>query len=272
SERTAAAPPIGNGDAIVAQAPVTGVPGTQPITPVQPGATGPGTTAPPAPANTSPIIPTAPPGPITNTPVTPPPPPAPPASTKTDDTGTTSTEKADATGSSGSPSTGTTRDTGSGAVPPAAQFLTFAKDAAQTYDPLKRAGAEFGPAANAIDGKPATVWDVVVPADGQPIGAGLVIDLGKPYALRSLRLITPTEGFTVEIYGATSAKELPTDVIDKRWIHLTDSTSTLDDELIVLKGKGDGAKVRLVLLYVTLPGEPTDPKVAIGDVKLRGTP
>ena len=56
---------------------------------------------------------------------------------------------------------------------------------------------------------PSTVWDVVVPADGQPINAGLVIDLGKPYALRSLRIATPTDGFTVEIYGAKSAKELP---------------------------------------------------------------
>jgi hypothetical protein len=150
--------------------------------------------------------------------------------------------------------------------------ITFKKDAAQTYDPLKRAGAEFGPAANAIDAKPNTVWDVVVPADNEPIGAGLVIDLGKPYALRSLRLITPTEGFTVEIYGAKSAKELPADVIDKRWIHLTDSKATLDDDLILLKGKGDGAKVQLVLLYFTLPADSTDPKVAIGDVKLRGTP
>jgi hypothetical protein len=167
--------------------------------------------------------------------------------------------------------TGTTGGTGSTATTDPT-FLTFAKDAAQTYDPLKRAGAEFGPAANAIDDKPNTVWDVVVPADGQPIGAGLVIDLGKPYALRSLRLSTPTDGFTVEVYGAKSAKELPADVIDKRWIHLTDSKATLDDDLILLKGKGDGAKVQLVLLYFTLPGDPTDPKVAIGDVKLRGTP
>ena len=118
--------------------------------------------------------------------------------------------------------------------------IDFEKDAAQTYDPTKRAGAEFGPAALAIDAKPDTVWDVTVPADGQPIAAGLVIDLGKPYALRSLRLDTPTDGFTVEIYGAKSAKQLPEDVIDKRWIHLTDKKFVLDGEPILLKGKGAG--------------------------------
>ncbi len=146
------------------------------------------------------------------------------------------------------------------------------KDAAQTYDPIKRAGAEFGPAALAIDAKPDTVWDVTVPADGQPIAAGLVIDLGKRYALRSLRLDTPTDGFTVEVYGAKSAKALPEDVIDKRWIHLTDKKFVLDDEPIILKGKGGNAKVQLLLLHFTAPADPADPRVAIANVKLRGTP
>jgi hypothetical protein len=150
--------------------------------------------------------------------------------------------------------------------------IKLKKDAAQTYDPIKRAGAEFGPAALAVDGKTDSVWDVTVPADGQPIAAGLVIDLGKPYALRSLRLDTPTDGFTVEVYGAKSAKQLPEDVIDKRWIHLTDKKFVLDDEPIVLKGKGDGAKVQLLLLHFTTPADPDDPRVAIGEVKLRGTP
>jgi hypothetical protein len=152
------------------------------------------------------------------------------------------------------------------------EVIALAKDAAKTYDQPARAGAEFGPAANAIDDKPGSVWDVVVPADGQPIAAGLVIDLGRPYALQSLRLATPTDGFTVQIYGAKSAKELPEDVIDKRWIHLTDSKSTLDGDPIRLKGKGEGAKVQLVLLYFTDPANPTDPRVAIGNVALRGTP
>ncbi|HWI07723.1 MAG TPA: hypothetical protein VNT54_09430, partial [Solirubrobacteraceae bacterium] len=158
------------------------------------------------------------------------------------------------------------------ATPSGSAVIELAKDAAKTYNQPARAGAEFGPAKNAIDGKPGTVWDVVVPADDQPIAAGLVIDLGKPHALRSLRLATRTPGFTVEVYGARSAKELPADVIDKRWIHLTDKKGVEDDELINLKGKGDGAKIELLLLHFTTPGDPVDPRVAIGEVTLRGAP
>ena len=227
---------------------------------VTPGATGPGVTA-PAPAaatNADADHPGPEPGAgATNTPVTPRPRHRRPAAARRP------------------PAAGRSTGTGNGGATAAtteAVTIKFKKDAAQTYDPTQRAGAEFGPPEDAIDDKPDTVWDVIVPADGQPIAAGLVIDLGKPYALRSLRLDTPTDGFTLEIYGAKSAKELPEDVIDKRWIHLTDKKFVLDDEPILLKGKGDGVKVQLVLLHITPPADPEDPRVAIGNVKLRGTP
>ncbi len=260
AERTASAPPAGSAT------PVTAAPDTAAALPpagvVTPGATGPGVTAPLAPpappTNVTPLVPT--PNPAqgaTNTPVAPPaqPPAAPPPAA--------------------APGTGANGGNGSsGATAATAQAVTigFKKDAAQTYDPIKRAGAEFGPPEHAIDDKADTVWDVTVPVDGQPIDAGLVIDLGKPYALRSLRLETPTDGFTVEIYGAKSAKELPEDVIDKRWIHLTDKKFVLDGEPIVLKGKGGGVKVQLVLLHIKAAADPEDPHVSIGNVTLRGTP
>jgi hypothetical protein len=268
AERTASAPPTGSAT------PVTAAPDTAAAVPpagvVTPGATGPGVTAPPAPpTNVTPLVPT--PNPAqgaTNTPVTPPavqPPAAqPPAAAPPPTAAGTGT----GTGTSG---TGTGNGTATAAATEAVT-ITFKKDAAQTYDPIKRAGAEFGPPEDAIDDKTDTVWDVTVPADGQPIDAGLVIDLGKPYALRSLRLDTPTDGFTLEIYGAKSAKELPEDVIDKRWIHLTDKKFVLDGEPILLKGKGGGAKVQLVLLHIKQAADPDDPHVAIGNVTLRGTP
>jgi hypothetical protein len=238
------------------------VPPATPGTVVQPGATGPNTTAPAPPAGSArPIIPTAPPAPATNRPV------APPATAGAPGT------SAPAPGSTGAQANAPAAPGTTAPAPSAGpEVIALSKDAAKTYNQPIRAGAEFGPAANAIDDKPGSVWDVVVPADGQPIAAGLVIDLGRPYALQSLRLATPTDGFTVQVYGARSAKELPQDVIDKRWIHLTDSKSTLDDDPIKLKGKGDGAKVQLVLLYFTAPADPTDPRVAIGNVTLRGTP
>ena len=266
AQRSAAAPPAGSGDPITAQVPGAAVPDATPQV-IQPGVTGPGVTPPATPpAAGTPIIPTTkPPSTAKNTPIAPVnPPPAAPATTDpaANDDATGSTDDA-------TDSTGSTAGAAQASTP---VTIELKKDAAKTYDPIKRAGAEFGPAANAIDAKADTVWDVTVPADGQPIAAGLVIDLGQPYALRSLRLDTPTDGFTVEIYGAKSAKALPEDVIDKRWVHLTDKKFVLDDEPILLKGKGDNAKVQLLLLHFTTPAEPDDPRVAIGNVKLRGTP
>ena len=271
AERSASTASLGSADPITAQTPGAVAPGTVTpgAVPVQPGATGPNTTAPPAAVTTTPIIPTKPPGPVTNVPVTPPP----AAAANGADSAQGSTGSTGSTDSADSGSAGSSGSTGSAASAPAApETIAFAKDAARTYNQPARAGAEFGPARYAIDDKPGTVWDVVVPADGQPIAAGLVLDLGKPHALRSLRLATTTPGFTVEIYGAKSAKELPADVIDKRWIHLTDKKAVEDGALINLKGKGDNAKVQLVLLHFTTPGNPSDPRVAIGDVTLRGAP
>ena len=262
AERSASTAPTGSAQPITAQTPGVAPPGTVTpgAVPVQPGATGPNTTAPPAAVQTTPIIPVKPPPATANVPVTPP-----PAAGTTAANPSTGAQKG-ATGAEGStPGTGST-------APAGVAEIAFAKDAAKTYNQPARAGAEFGPAKYAIDGKPATVWDVVVPADGQPIGAGLVIDLGKPHALRSLRLATTTPGFTVEVYGAKSAKQLPTDVIDKRWIHLTDRKAVEEGALINLRGKGEGAKIELLLLHFTTPGNPSDPRVAIGDVTLRGTP
>ncbi|MDP2712598.1 MAG: hypothetical protein Q8O56_15395 [Solirubrobacteraceae bacterium] len=259
AQRSASAPSAGSAAPILAQTPG----GTAPApAAVQPGATGPGVTAPPAPRpGGNPVIPTTrPPQAPTNTPVGPPGPGPDDADDESDDP---------APGGGGN--TGSSSD-GGAATAASATLIGFPRNAAKTYDPNTRAGAEFGPAANAIDDDPQTVWDVVVPADGQPVGAGLVIDLGRPYSLRSLRLTTPTEGFTLEVYGATSAKEMPADVIDKRWIHLTNTKSVESGKLILLKDKGDGAKVQLLLLHVTSVADAADPRVAIGDVALRGTP
>jgi hypothetical protein len=271
AERTASAPTAGDGAPIQAQTP--GVPGPASTT-IQPGATGPGTTPPPASTQ-------VPPGtgqpPLTGTPL---PPataeaikraqqrllkmrPVPPAA---GGKGVTPPAAAGTTPSKGTPA----------AQPPAAptaapQVIKLKSDAATTYDPAKRAGAEFGPAANAIDGKASTVWDVTVPADGNPLGVGLLVDLGAPYALESLRIATPTPGFRAELYGAVQ-KDVPADVLDKRWQHLTDRKQVADGEPIDLKGKGDAAKYQLFLVYVTMPAEPTDPRVAIDEFTLRGSP
>jgi hypothetical protein len=262
AQRTAAAPSSGNGAPITAGAPAV----TPPAVPT-PGATGPGTVAPavtpPAAGTTAPLIPnaTTPPG-VTPPAVTPPAvtPPAvtPPAVTPPPAAKTPPPPPA-ANTPPPPPAT------------PKAEIVTFAKGSAKTYDPAKRAGAEFGPAANAIDASPKTVWDVSVPADGKPIGAGLLLDLGKPYALRAIKIDTPTKGFHVELYGAVSNKTVPEDILDKRWEHLTDIKGVTDGKLVSLLKKSKD-KIAQLLLYITTPAEPTDPRVAVGKVTVAGTP
>jgi hypothetical protein len=270
AERTASAPASGNGNPVVAQAPAPAAPAA-PTAPVQPGATGPGTTPPPVVPGATPVAPGA--GPQTSAHPLPVPRPAvppgkgvvPPAAGKTP----AGTAKAPTAVPPAGAKTPEAQQSESATLTP--QVIALKSDGAQTYDPGKRAGAEFGPAANAIDRKLDTVWDVTVPADGNPIGAGLRIDMGAAYALQSLRVATDTPGFRVELYGAVD-KAVPADVLDKRWQHLTDSKAVASGKAIDLKGKGDAPKYRQFLVYVTAPAQPTDPRVAISELQLRGTP
>jgi hypothetical protein len=270
AERTASAPTAGNGNPVVAQAPAPAAPAA-PSAPIQPGATGPGTTPPMAIPGGTPAAPGA--GPQTSAhpivptphPVVPPKGVVPPVAGKTP-AGTAKAPAAVPPAGTGKPEA---QQSESATLTP--QIIALKSDAAQTYDPGTRAGAEFGPAANAIDRKLDTVWDVTVPADGNPIGAGLRIDMGASYALQSLRIATETPGFRVELYGAVD-KAVPADVLDKRWQHLTDSKHVESGKAIDLKGKGDAPKYRQFLVYVTAPAQPTDPRVAISELQFRGTP
>jgi hypothetical protein len=280
SERTASAPSSGNGNPIIAQAPTTAppaLPGTSPET-ITPGATGPGTVAPTVsianpPANPNQPLPGQIPGLQTPTrpgaklPVIPPTQPVTPPANQT----VTPSPAVTQSPSTSSPSTSTQSPSAKPAAV-APQVIDIKAGDAKTYDPAQRAGAEIGPAANAVDGKPHTVWDVVVPADGNPIGVGLMVDLPTASTLQSLRIATDTPGFSVELYGQVDTKDLPADVLDKRWQHLTDVKSVQDDAPISLKGKGDAAKFQRVLVWVTKPDVATDPRAAIGELTLRGTP
>ena len=256
AERTASAPTSGNGKPIQAQAPAqqAPAPSDQASPPIQPGATGPGTTPPVV----KPVIPPASARPVVPTPR----PVIPPAA---------ATPKPSLNGVKPVPGTGTAPTQQSATANVAPQILNLKSDAVRTYDPGKRAGAEFGPAANALDGKLGSVWDVTVPADGNPVGAGLLIDLGSPHALNSLRIATDTPGFRAEFYAAVD-KATPADVLDKRWQHLTDAKQVSNGATISLKGKGEAPKYQLFLVYVTTPAQPTDPRVAINELLLTGTP
>jgi hypothetical protein len=135
-----------------------------------------------------------------------------------------------------------------------------------TYDPYDRPGAEIGKARWAVDGKDDTMWDVVVPADGQPIGVGLLVDLGSAQTVSSIHFKTPTDGFRVEVY--TAKNKAPKAVTSKAWHHVADVPAAKESQSITLTGaKGQG--VRHILLWITTPGRPEDPRAAISELTVR---
>jgi hypothetical protein len=256
AQREASKPSSGSGNPVTAQTPAIGQQPSQ----VTPNDTGPGTTAPPPSTVTPPST-------GTTSPVVPPPTTVTPNLNNTtgntkQTTGNTNntTNNTKTTGNT----TGNTNTKTSGPKP-----IALATNAATLYDPEKRAGAEFGPPGNILDAKKSTVWDVTVPADGEPLGVGLVVDLGARYALKSLKMSTVTAGFDIELYGAKGTK-IPPDILDARWDHLTDRVNYPDGKSIDLESKGDG-KVRFVALWFAEAADDQDPRVAIGDVKIFGT-
>jgi hypothetical protein len=197
--------------------------------------------APITPTQSTPITPV----PSTSTPITPTP------------SGTNNT--------STSPSTTTNQQPTQPAGP---QPIQLAGDAGKAYDPYGKSKAS-GEAERAIDDDPATSWYVDL-KDPAQAGLGYAIDLGKLQGIREIDLQTPTPGFRIEVY-ATDETELPPDILDTRWSHITNvsDVGTKDDgkQEIVL-GAGT-SKYRNLLLWFTKP--PTDgSRIRLTEVKPLG--
>jgi hypothetical protein len=187
----------------------------------------------------------------------------PTTSTPTTSTPTTSTPSPTNTGTTTSPSTTTTQPEPTGPQP-----IQLAGDAGKAYDPYGKSKAS-GEAERAIDDDPATSWYVDL-KDPAQLGLGYAIDLGKLQGIREIDLETPTPGFRIEVY-ATDETELPPDILDTRWSHITNvsDVGTKDDgkQKIVL-GAGT-TKYRNLLLWFTEP--PTDgARIRLTEVKPLG--
>jgi hypothetical protein len=174
---------------------------------------------------------------------------APITPTPTTSTPTTSTPAPTNTNTTTTPSTTTDQQ------PAGPQPIQLAGDAGKAYDPYGKSKAS-GEAERAIDDDPATSWYVDL-KDPAQLGLGYAIDLGKLQGIREIQLETPTPGFRIEVY-ATDETELPPDILDTRWSHITNvsNVGTKDNgkQTIVL-GAGT-TKYRNLLLWFTKP--PTD--------------
>jgi hypothetical protein len=152
--------------------------------------------------------------------------------------------------------------------PAGPQPIQLAGDAGKAYDPYGKSKAS-GEAERAIDDDPATSWYVDL-KDPAQVGLGYAIDLGKLQGIREIDLETPTPGFRIEVY-ATDETDLPPDILDTRWSHITNvsNVGTKDDgkQKIVL-GAGT-TKYRNLLLWFTKP--PTDgARIRLTEVKPLG--
>jgi hypothetical protein len=188
--------------------------------------------------------------PVTPAPTTPTPTPTPSTSTPSTSTPSTST-----------PTTTQPQDTGP-------QPIELKSDAGSAYDPYGRAKATGKPE-RALDDDTSTSW-YVDPNDPQSIGVGYAVDLGKLQGIREIKLQTTTPGFTMEVY-ATDEPELPPDILDTRWSHVTNVSKVgvkEDGKENVVLGAGS-TKYRNLLLWFTTP--PTDgPRLRLVELKLLG--
>jgi hypothetical protein len=258
----ASAPPAGAHADVAPPATQTPAP-----TQSQPAPTTPGATTNTLPKVKTPKAPTA-----QGTPVTPVPPTTPgttslpSTSTPTPSTSIPSTP----TPSTSTPSTSTPQQT-TPTQPQGPQPIELAGTAGSAYDPYGRAKAS-GQTARALDGDASTSW-YVDPADPQTIGVGYAVNLGKLTGIREVDVDTSTPGFKLEIY-ATDEPQLPPDILDTRWSHITNvpDVGTKDDgkQKIVL-GAGT-TKYRNLLLWFTSPPKPATAggRLRLVDLKVLG--
>lgn len=139
---------------------------------------------------------------------------------------------------------------------------------ARNYDPMQRAGVEFGKPKATIDKRSRTVWDVNVPADGQPFNVGITLDLGdEAKKVSELKIGTPTPKFGAVIYRADT-EEIPETVDDKEWKLVKTIESVSDDLSVPMSEDGDTKWARYILVYLTTPISPDDTRAAISNLEV----
>ncbi|MBJ7328809.1 MAG: hypothetical protein JHC95_02860 [Solirubrobacteraceae bacterium] len=161
---------------------------------------------------------------------------------------------------------GTGNDTSTTPDEPTFTAFDIKADDLEVYDPYQRPGAEFGDPADALADKD-PFFDVTVPADGEDIGAGLVVDLGAVRTVREITFRTTTPDFGLEIYGVS--KGIPPG-INTGWRLLDDEALPDGEREITITLEDDGAKARRLLLWFGAAPNPDDPRVSIGELEVLG--
>jgi hypothetical protein len=112
---------------------------------------------------------------------------------------------------------------GSGAAEKQPPAIMLDTNAASTYNPYDYPAAAFGDPSLTIDGDTSTGWSAQVdPATAPKMAEGVLIDLKSAMKIASVKLVTPTPGMTVQVYGS-NARKAPASITDKTWVPLSPS-------------------------------------------------
>jgi hypothetical protein len=146
-------------------------------------------------------------------------------------------------------------------------------NAAATYNPYEYALSGFGDPRLAVDGDTSTAWTAVVEPRVAPLMAvGIVIDLHAPRRVRSLTLISPTRGMTVQVYGSRASSP-PDSITAHAWTALSKSTKTKKRRTRI-KLRHTDSSFRLVVLWISRApagavGTPSAPgQVSVDELEL----
>lgn len=142
---------------------------------------------------------------------------------------------------------------------------TIKSDDLEVYNPYDRAGAEFGDPKDALnDDEP--FFDVTVPADGEPIGAGLQVDLAAVRTISEITFRTTTPGMGIEIYGVKTGKPSG---LRAGWRQLAQQELPSGERDITITLDGE-QEIRRLVLWFTTPANADDPRASVGRLEVLG--
>ena len=141
---------------------------------------------------------------------------------------------------------------------------------AHEYDPPPGDGKERGTEALAVDGDPTTAWETErydTPDLGNlKKGVGLYLDAGRPIVARAVRIVTPKEGWKMEVRVARDS--VPGDV--SGWTLVASGEMDAMRKTIDLDTAGQRSRYYLIWITELTEGATGGSSAAISEVKLLG--
>jgi serine/threonine-protein kinase len=138
------------------------------------------------------------------------------------------------------------------------------------YDPPPGDGRERGTQALALDGDPSTAWETErydSPDLGNlKRGVGLYLDAGRPIIARGLRIVTPKEGWSLEVHVARDS--VPKDL--SGWTQVASGEMDAQRKTIPLDTAGQRSRYYLLWITSLTEGATGGSSAAVSELRLLG--